>query len=203
LKRKKPLKIGLTGGMGAGKSLVLSILKEKGVPVLQTDIIGHQLLREKMFSSVLLRRFGKDILGKNGKIDRKKMALAVFGDPHKQKALNELVHPVIRGRVSDWIRKQALHSPPAPLVVVEVPLLFERGYYKRFDFNLSVSAPKALREKRLKKRGWNLSEIRRREGFQWSQTRKNKMADQVIFNLGSLKDLKYEVCRWYEKMKKI
>ncbi len=199
---KQPLKIGLTGGIGAGKSLVLEFLQEKGIPVLQTDHLGHQLLGEKEFSKSIVRHFGKRILGSGGIIDRKKLGQVVFNQPTKREKLNRLLHPEILRRVEKWARHQARKVPRALLLVVEVPLLFESGSDRLFDGILSVSAPLDLRRKRLLKRGLDLTEIKRREKSQWSQTRKNRAADWVIFNPRGRKELKYAVNRWLDSMKK-
>jgi dephospho-CoA kinase len=195
---KKTLKIGLTGGIGSGKSLVLKLLAQRGIPVIQTDIIGHQLLKKKTFKRELTRRFGKSILDSQGRVDRSKLALLVFSDPRKRNQLNALSHPLIRQEVARWIRSQ--EKKACPVVVVEVPLLFERGYFRSFDRVLSVSAPRFVRRGRLLKRGWNSKEILRREKFQWPQRKKNKAADWVIFNQGTQKDLKYAVDQWLLKL---
>src|SRR5258708_28121523 len=92
----RTLRIGLTGGMGSGKSQVLKFLKEKGVPVVQTDLLGHQLLRDKKFLGPLLKLFGEDVLGENGMIDRGRMADQVFAHPRKRIRVNQLLHPAIR-----------------------------------------------------------------------------------------------------------
>ncbi len=198
---KRPLLIGLTGGIGAGKSLVLELLREKGVPVLQTDHLGHQLLSEKAFARSIVRRFGKGVLGKNGRIDRQKLGREVFNNAARRVQLNRLSHPEILRRVELWARRQARMSPRAPLVV-EVPLLFESGLGRFFDGVLCVSAPLGLRRKRLLKRGWSLEEIKRREKSQWAQAPKNKKSDWVIFNRNGRKELKYAVNRWLEDLNK-
>jgi len=195
---KRTLKIGLTGGMGAGKSLVLEKLRERGVPVLQTDHLGHQLLSEEKFSRSIVRHLGRQILGKDGKIDRQKLGQEVFRDSSKRKKLNQLLHPEILRQVAQWARRESRKSPPPPLVTVEIPLLFESGSERLFDGVLCVSAPLNLRRKRLLKRGLNLEEIKRRERTQWPQARKNRVSDWVIFNRGGRKELKYAVDRWLE-----
>ena len=195
----KPLKIGLTGGLGAGKSLVLKFLEEKGIPILQTDHLGHEILKEKKFSRVLTRQFGKGILDPQGIIERKRLAAVVFNRPGERKKLNGILHPEIRKRVSRWIAQQPPRSSPYNMVVVEVPLLFERGYNRVFDGVLCVSAPGGQRRQRLLKRGWDMSEIRLREKAQWSQARKNSKADWIIFNQSGRKDLKYAVNRWLKR----
>lgn len=191
--------IGLTGGIGSGKSLVLESLKRKGIPVLQTDRLGHQLLKESAVRKALTREFGNGILGPRGSIDRNKLGRLVFQDPSKRKKLNALLHPAIRKRVAEWAHQQARKPSPPERVVVEVPLLFEGGSYRTFDGTLSVSAPLALRHRRLLRRGWSRGEIARREKTQWSQARKDRMADWVIFNRGTRKELEYAVDRWLQK----
>jgi len=196
---KRTLKIGLTGGIGAGKSLVLDILRDKGIPVLQTDHLGHQLLAEREFLRSIVRHFGKDILGSGGKIDRQKLGREVFQDPSQRKKLNRLLHPEILRRVAKWARRESGKSPQPRLVVVEIPLLFESGSDRLFDGVLCVSVSLNVRRKRLLKKGLNLGEIKSREKAQWSQGRKNQAADWVIFNRGNRKELKYAVDRWLKK----
>ena len=197
--QKGPLKIGLTGSPGAGKSLVLHFLAQKGVPTLQTDHLGHGLLRDKAFSGKLARRLGRGILGPQGLVDRQKLGALVFKDPRKREFLNRLIHPQIRVLVADWVKKKA--RSPKGLVVVEVPLLFERGFYKFFDGNLSVSAPRALRRKRLLRRGWDASEVHKRETAQLSQARKDRMADWVLVNDRSPAKTRKKVSLWISLVK--
>jgi dephospho-CoA kinase len=125
----------------------------------------------------------------------------VFQDLRKRRELNLLLHPLIRQEVAAWARSQAGRKPFPPLVVVEVPLLFEGGYYRWFDGTVSISAPREVRQKRLAGRGWSLLEIRSREAAQWSQRRKDLAADRVIYNRGSLKGLKWSVEDWLRKVR--
>ncbi len=189
-------KIGLTGGIGSGKSLVLGFLAERGFPVLQTDKIGHRLLRRRDLKRKLSLLFGRSILGQGGAIDRARLARDVFSDPVKRKKLERLLHPAIRREVSRWVRMEGGKPSRPALAVVEVPLLFEGGYHRWFDGTVCVSSSRSSRRERLRRRGWSLAEIRKRERSQWSQARKNRAADWVIFNPGSLKGLKYAVDRW-------
>lgn len=193
---KRTLKIGLTGGMGAGKSLVLEQLRKRGVPVLQTDHLGHQLLDEGKFSRLIVRHLGRQVLGKEGKIDRQKLGREVFRDHSKRQKLNRLLHPEILRRVAQWALRESRKSARPRLVAVEIPLLFETGSDRLFDGVLCVSAPQEVRRKRLLKKGLNLAEIKRREKAQWPQTLKNRASDWVIFNRGSRKQLKYAVDGW-------
>jgi dephospho-CoA kinase len=190
MSKKSPLKIGLTGGIGAGKSLALKVFQEKRIPVLQTDLLGRQLLQDKQIKARLVKTFGAGIL-EEGQIDRPRLAQAAFQSPRHQKKLNAIMHPAVRLGVTRWISEQAKKKSIPRLVVVEVPLLFERGYYRFFDGIISVSANGLTRQKRLKKRGWSMAEIRQRERLQWPQERKNQKADWVIYNQSSEKALKY------------
>lgn len=196
LKQKSQLKIGLTGGIGAGKSLALKAFQEKKIPVLQTDFLSHLLLHDRKIKARLVKAFGKDILDEDTVIDRKKLAQAAFQSARGQKKLNGIMHPAVRQGVARWVKQQARQKPAPRLMVVEVPLLFERGFYRFFDSTISISADAQSRRKRLNQRGWSLSEIRRREALQWSQERKNQKADWVIYNQSSQKDLKYVLYNW-------
>jgi len=198
LSGRKFLKIGLTGGMGSGKSTVLNLVQKRGVPVLQTDLIARRLLERKAVQKKITRIFGKEVFDKPGKIDRSKLGLKVFRDRKHQEALNRILHPLVRKEVSVWIEKKKKHPAPWWMVVVEVPLLFERGYFRFFDGVLSISAGMQIRQKRLLKRNWDLEEIKRREKFQWSQHHKDMMAHWIIFNNGALKELAGSVKKWLE-----
>jgi dephospho-CoA kinase len=196
----KTIKIGLTGGMGAGKSLVLNLLAQRGIQSLQTDGLGHQVLKKPEIKDLLIKKFGNSVVGKNETIDRNRLARVVFQDPKRQKTLGKILHPVIRQEVKKWVLKQEKKS--RPIVIVEVPLLFENGFYRFFDKTLSVSASWNIRKKRLLKKGWDLKEIRRRERFQWPQARKNRKADWVIYNDGGRKELKESVDRWFDDLQR-
>src|SRR6185369_7622356 len=172
---------GLTGGIGAGKSAVLPLLRQKGASVLQTDEVARRLLERGEIRAKIARRFGSGVLNRTGGIDRPRLAEAAFSSRKNQRALNLILHPEVRKEVSAWIQRQNRGGVRGKIAVVEVPLLFERGYYRFFDGILSVSAARAVREKRLLNKGWDLGEMRRRGGLQWSQARKNKMADWVIY----------------------
>lgn len=196
------MKIGLTGGIGAGKSQVLDFLKNAGVPVLQTDFLGHEILRSAPVLKKIRKYFGPSLLGPDGMVDRKRLAAEIFGNSEKQKFLNRLLHPLIRRGTAQWAARLSKKKSSASFLVVEVPLLFEKGFNRWFDQTLSVSAPRKIRHGRLLKRGWTMDEIRRRENSQWSQKRKNQKADWVLFNSGTKKELRYTVHRWLGRIQK-
>jgi dephospho-CoA kinase len=197
--RVQPCVIGLTGGFGSGKSLALRILRDKAIHVLQTDKIGHELLRDPKILKALVKKFRKNILVGHNRIDRKKLAKEAFRSLRSQKNINGILHPPIRRRIEKWVLNQAKKNKHNIILIVEVPLLFEAGYDHWFDRTISISSPKSLRHKRLLKLGWSREEIIQREKLQWSQNKKNRMADWVIFNTGSPGELRYTIQRWLRK----
>ncbi len=176
--------------------MALAFFASKKIPILQTDHLSHQLLENKKVIAQLVRAFGKGILSEKGQVDRKKLARAAFQSSSRQNKLNGIMHPAVRKAVGDWIAQQAKRKPQPVFVVVEVPLLFERGFNRSFDAVLSISANDIIRQKRLKKRGWSLAEIRQRTKLQWPQKRKDIRADWVIYNQKGEKDLKYALYQW-------
>ncbi len=196
--RNIPHLIGLTGGLGAGKSLVLSLIRAKGIPTLQTDRISHDFLKEVKITKQLSKRFGEGILDSHRKIDRRQLAQFVFHKPNKLRILNDLLHPMIMGKVADWVKDLGRRNRKPTFAVVEVPLLFESGFERFFDGILSVSTSPRIRYKRLFKSGIAVHEMKKREQFQWTQNQKNNKADWVIFNNGSRNDLKYSINQWFE-----
>jgi dephospho-CoA kinase len=197
--RVQPCVIGLTGGMGSGKSLVLRILRDKAIPVLQTDKIGHELLRDHKIIKRIVRKYGKEILDGSDRIDRKALAKVAFRSLQGQKHINKILHPLISRSIEKWVLKQSKKRKPKIILVVEVPLLFEAGYDRLFDRTLCLSSPKGMRTKRLLKLGWTREEIKQRENLQWPQNKKNQRADWVIFNTGSPGELSYTIQRWLRK----
>jgi dephospho-CoA kinase len=195
----RPCVIALTGGFGSGKSLVLKIIRDEAIPVLQTDKIGHDLLRDPKIIKALVKKFKKNILTAHNRINRKKLAKEAFRNLRSQKCLNKILHPPIRRRIEKWVSKQTKKNKHNIILIVEVPLLFEAGYDRWFDRTICISSPKPVRHKRLLKLGWSREEINQREKLQWPQNKKNRMADQVIFNTGTPRELRYTIQRWLRK----
>jgi dephospho-CoA kinase len=129
------------------------------------------------------------------------LALAAFRSLGEQKKLNHILHPAVRKAVARWVRSMKGRMDGRGLVVVEVPLVFERGYNRKFDGVVSISSPKVMRHRRLVRRGWDLAEVRRREKLQWSQARKDQNADWIIPNRGTRRDLVSAVDGWLERFK--
>ena len=190
--------IGLTGGLGCGKSEVAKILKKRGLMVISADEVAHHLLEEDFVKSRIREIFGEVVFTPNGKVDRKKLAGIVFSDEEKLHKLNSILHPLIRRVINAEIAKARERGEN---LVVEIPLLLEsKGAYD-VDVIVVVSTPLNKVIKRLKeKRGWSEEEIKRRLSKQMPLKQKERLADHVIRNDGTLADLEAKVNALLEKL---
>ena len=187
-------RIGLTGPIGGGKSTVAEILREAGVPVLDADQIAHEGLMER--AREICADFPEACPA--GVPDRRKLAERVFRDEEARRRLEAILHPYVRARLEEALSR--LEAEGAPLAVLEIPLLFETGWEKRLDGVLVVTAPAALRYRRLRARGISEEEARRREAAQLPEAEKRRRADWVIENAGDLSELKAKVLRWLKEV---
>ena len=175
-----PLRVGLTGSIASGKSTVARRLKDRGIPVIDLDKVGHEVLRRRHegFEPVVAA-FGEAILGDDGEIDRKKLGSVVFNDPAARERLNRIVHPRIRDEEAR--RVAAMSAGGAMAVVTEAALLIETGQRKRFDFFVVVGCATEIQIDRLMKRdGCTLDEAKKRIAAQLSFAEKKAEADLVI-----------------------
>ncbi|MER3463891.1 MAG: dephospho-CoA kinase [Chitinophagaceae bacterium] len=172
------LKIGLTGGIGSGKSTVAKIFALLGVPVYYADIASKKLYhtdRELMTS--LKKHFGEDIYT-NQQLNRAKLAAIVFGDEQKLSLLNELVHPLTIRDAQQWMAKQT-----TPYVIKEAALIFESGFAADLDYVIGVSAPQHLRIKRVMERdNIDREDVLNRMKRQIDERLKMRLCDFIIEN---------------------
>ncbi len=174
------LKVGITGGIGSGKSTACNMFRNLGVPIFTADVVGKQILNEDAaVKKQVIRTFGEDMYTAEGKIDRQRMAQLVFNDPNELEKLNEIVHPKVNEAFEQWVEKNA----KAPYVLKEAAILFETGNYYTLDKIINVFASKAQRIERIKKRD-DVSEadVLKRMRFQFSDAERNKMADFILMN---------------------
>ncbi len=185
------IKIAITGGIACGKSLTGEIIRAYGIPVCETDTIGHEVLeRNESVKAALVKEFGIKIVGTGGDIDRSVLGQEVFADPDKRAKLNNLTHPVILKQLDDWMEKQA---STADCVIAIIPLLYEIGAEKGWDKVICIGSPEAQQLQRLTERGLSPDDARARINAQMSLVEKMERADYVIYNCGSKSLLEKQV----------
>lgn len=200
--KKQTMVFALTGNMGTGKSTVAWMFEELGVPVLDSDEIGHEALAPKSPAwKMVYERFGNRVLLSGGEIDRKKLAAIVFENPQDRKFLESAVHPHVKEQIEHRVAKLA--KTGNPFVIVEVPLLFEAGWEKEFDAVIVVKCDEEEEIKRcISKFDFTRDEVKKRLAAQYPLSRKIAAADAIIDNGGSIKETKVEVHRLYQEMVK-
>jgi len=193
---KKAFVVGLTGGIGSGKSAAAEEFARLGASVVDTDAIAHELTgRNGLAVSQIRKLFGEKAIGRDGAMDRQKMRELAFSEPAARKTLEALLHPMIREESA-----RRIAAAPGPYVVHVIPLLVESGDYgKRVDRVLVVDAPEKTRLARVKGRGLQEDEIRKIIRAQASRAARLEAADDVIDNGGSLDALRKQVGELHEK----
>ena len=173
------LRVGVTGGIGSGKSTVCKVFRLLGAPVFEADLVARQLMdTNEKIRYRLISLFGNDVYTSDARVDRKKLASLIFNDDIQLQKVNELVHPVVRTEFIEWADKQE-----TPYVIHEAAILFETGFYKMMDFTILVSAPEEQRIKRvLKREGVRLEQVKERIQKQWNDEEKRKLASLEIRN---------------------
>jgi len=171
-------KIGLTGGIGVGKTYVSEVFKSLGVPVFNADIEAKKLMiTSKKLMDLVKSEFGEDIYV-NENLNKEKLASIVFSDKSKLKKLNSLVHPIVKAEFEQWYTKQT-----SPYVIKETAILFESNSHLGLDVVICVSAPLELRVVRVMKRDNSTEkEIKNRIENQFSQEEKENLSDYIIIN---------------------
>ena len=184
--------VGLTGGIGAGKSEALRALEELGAATLSTDAVVHEERATDEVRDLLVARLGADV-APDGSIDRAAVASAVFGDDGKRKWLEEVLWPRVGARMAAWRADLGGRDPVPRAAVVEVPLLFESGLEDAFDHTIAVVADEAVRAERAGARGH--AEVESRAARQLSQDEKAARAAHVVRNDGTLEELREKLSR--------
>ncbi len=179
-----PYRVGITGSIASGKSTVARRLKERGIPVIDLDKVGHEVLRRRheAFEPVLAA-FGENILGPDGEIDRKKLGALIFNDSEARERLNEIMHPKIREEEAR--RVSAMVADGVKAVATEAALLIETGQRTRFDLFVVVGCDPEIQIARVVKRdGSSDADARRKVAAQLSFEEKKAHADIVIDTSG-------------------
>ncbi len=188
--------IALTGGIGAGKSLVANYFFTLGAQVIDSDQLARNAIeRGSVGFDEVVSHFGDEIL-KDGDIDRRKLAEIIFSDSKQRNVLESIIHPKVQQALTD--AKKSLADDE--ILIYEIPLLFETNAASRFDLVITVEAPLADRIQRLKERGLLQSEIEKRIASQATEAQRRSIANIVIENSGNEEELLRKVEAIWEEI---
>jgi len=204
------LKLGLTGGIASGKSVVGELFVKLGAHLVQADAVAHWLMQPgRAVYEAVVRRFGREILNPDGSINRSRLGAAAFGTPGgappRVKELNEIVHPAVIAYENEWMEETGRRDPNA-IVIVEAALILEAGAAGRFDRLIVVTCHPEQRILRFARRlgiseDAARAEVTRRMAAQIPDEEKIKAADFVIDNSGSLDATEQQVQRVFDELR--
>lgn len=181
-------RVGLTGGIGSGKSTALAYLRELGAEVISSDAIVHGLYEQPAIVAAIARHFGPGMVT-DGRVDRAVLAVRVFADDAELQWLEHLLHPHVRQAIDAWARDlEAAELRPA-LLVAEVPVLFEAGFEAEFDYTVVITAPQEVRRRRLAAK-LTTEDLDRRLARQLPEEEKLTRCDFSYVNVGSRRRLR-------------
>jgi dephospho-CoA kinase len=191
------MKVGLTGGIGAGKSTVADLFSQKGAVVIRSDELARQVIEPQTpgFQQVV-DRFGKDFVNSDGYIDRAKLAQVVFQDDAALKDLENIVHPLVRNKTNQIIEQHTSET----IIVNEIPLLLEKKMESLFDFLVIVISSEKNRLERLIKRGLTKEQANARMAKQVTDEERKAAADFLIVNDGNLDQLEADVQKIWQTL---
>jgi dephospho-CoA kinase len=198
------LKVGLTGGLACGKSLVGQALADLGCHLLEADQLGHQVLLPggEAYAEVV-REFGRGVLNASGEIDRRALAAQVFGSPERLALLNSFVHPPVMRQEEEWFARVSAEDPHG-IAVVAAAILIETGSHKRFDKLIVVTCDEEQQVQRSMKRdGIAREEVLARLSRQMPLAEKRKFADFVIDASGTKEETLRQTRAVYESLRRI
>ncbi len=185
------VRIGLTGGIGSGKSAVSRLLAEHGAVVIDADLIAREVVEPGTPGlKAVVEEFGPEVLRPDGTLDRERLGAIVFADEAARLRLNAIVHPLVGARSEEIVAA----APPGAVLVHDVPLLVENNLAGNFDLVIVVEAPERIRVERLvEHRGMTTDAAGARIAAQASDDERRAVADVVIRNDGTLDDLRTQV----------
>ncbi|MGR6963714.1 dephospho-CoA kinase [Geodermatophilus sp. URMC 61] len=192
------LRIGLTGGIGSGKSTVAGLLAVRGAHIIDADRIAREVVEPGTPGlEAVAAAFGRGVLTAEGALDRPALAAVVFADPDARRRLDGIVHPLVRARAAELVAG----APPDSVVVQDVPLLVETGQAGSYDLVLVVEADLDTRVRRLVGRGVSEEDARARIAAQATDKQRRAVADVVLDNSGTVEELEAQVERfWTERV---
>jgi dephospho-CoA kinase len=182
--------VGLTGGIGAGKSEALAALERLGAATISADAVVHALYDDPEVKAAVVKRFG-DGVAPDGRVDRSAVARAAFATEAEREWLEGLIWPKVGERIAEWRAVESVREPPPRALVVETPLLFEAGLESGYDATIAVVADEAGRAERAAARGHEA--VDERTARQLSQAQKAERATYAVENSGTLRELEQEL----------
>lgn len=195
--------IGLTGGIGSGKSTVARILQEHGFPIVDADLIAREIVEPGQPAlAELAKEFGEDILNADGSLDRGLLASRAFTTKDTTQRLNDITHPRINQRTQELFDEARENGAEA--VIYDMPLLIDKGLNKDMDATIVVHAAEHVRLERLTtKRGLDVDDVRRRINAQIDDETRKQYADILLDNNGTEEDLTQQIAQAVDKIKQL
>jgi dephospho-CoA kinase len=191
------LRVGLTGGIGSGKTTVADLLAKHGAVIIDADLLAREVVAPGTPGlAVVEKEFGRDVLTTEGELDRAAMAQRVFADADARRRLEAIIHPLVR----EWAAALEAAAPPDAVVVHVIPLLVETGQADAFDVVLVVDVAEDIQLTRLQARGMTWPEAKARIDAQAPRATHAAAADIVIDNSGSLEQLEQRVRELWAKL---
>lgn len=195
-----PKRIGLTGNIGSGKSTVAKLLVDRGAALIDADALARAATEDPEVLQRIQRELGDELVS-NGSLDRAATARRVFSDPHAREVLNRIVHPWVRARSDERVQALRASQDPPPVILLDIPLLYENGLERSVDAVIVVSAPLEVRVARVMSRsGLSEEEVRARDAAQMPLEEKVARADYVVDNRGDFVTLEAQVAALWEKL---
>lgn len=194
--------LGLLGGVGSGKTVVAQELARLGASILDADQTGHEVLQMPHIQEAIRARWGQEVFGSDGQVDRARLAQRVFADSleaeQERMYLEKITHP----EIGHLLRTQAqtLAETGCPAAVLDAPLLLEVGWDRWCDKLIFVDAPREVRLARAIQRGWSPEQFAIREAAQWPVEQKRLRADIIIDNSGTLEDTRVQVLQVWQSL---
>ncbi|MCE1202265.1 MAG: dephospho-CoA kinase [Bacteroidia bacterium] len=174
------MKVGITGGIGSGKTSVCKVFEFYGIPVFNADVEAKRLYENPEIRDWVKENISTVVFDDHDRLDRRKLATVIFQDEKKLRLLENKIHPLVGEKFNEWCRNYQEKA----YVIYEAAILFETGRYRMLDLSILVTAPESLRIERVRHRdGLSEYEIRHRMARQWDDARKIPLADFVIENL--------------------